>query len=412
MYRGNLFSRQNSSGQKMEISPVKHLFTIVLAVSWSIYSHAYAQPYYPKTDNEVLERLPARGKSWFEIRSLRKMVESNPDDLPKALQLVRRYIELGRAESDPRYYGYAEAVLTPWMQTAHPTAEALTLRATLFQNRHEFPAALDHLNKALAQQPRLAQAWLTRALIQEVQGNYVAALNSCLPLLKLAQPLTATVCINSTLSLSGQLDAAYQQLNQAVQIVQTEQSQDKQWALITLAEMAERKGDVEAAEQHYRKAFQLEQRNGYLLATYADFLLDHKRHDEVIKLLQNETRADGLLLRLTRAEQQLNLQEADTHIEILKARFAASRMRGDSSHQGDEARFMLHLLNKPEQALELAQINWSVQREPRDARILLEAALASGKIKQEILPTLDFLAQSRLQDARLQALIDQFKGTS
>jgi len=383
-----------------------------LALCGLIYSAAFAQPYTPKNDNEILEQLPAHGESWFEIRSLRKSVESNPDDLPKALQLVRRYIELGRAESDPRYYGYAEAALTPWMQSAHPTAEALTLRATLFQNRHEFPAALDNLNKALAQQPRLAQAWLTRALIQEVQGNYAAALNSCLPLLKLASPLTAKVCITSTLSLSGQIDIAYQQLNQAIQMAQTEQPQEKQWALITLAEMAERKGNDELAEQHYRKAFALEQRNGYLLATYADFLLDHNRYNEVIKLLQNETRADGLLLRLTMAEQKLNIPEAGNHKEILEARFAASRMRGDTSHQGDEARFMLHLLNKPLPALELAQMNWSVQRESRDARILLEAALASGKVNRAAQPTLDFLAQSRLQDARLQHLIDKFKGAN
>jgi len=388
---------------------VKYIVTIVLLVILSIYNAVFAQPYYPKTDNEVLEQLPARGESWFEIRSLRKMVESNPGDLPKALQLVRRYIELGRAESDPRYYGYAEAVLTPWMQTAYPNAEVLTLRATLYQNRHEFPAALDNLSQALRQQPRLAQAWLTRALIQEVQGNYAAALNSCLPLLKLASPLTARVCINSTLSLSGQIDLAYQQLNQAVQIAQAEAPQERQWALIALAEIAERKGNIAAAEQHYQQAFQLEQRNGYLLATYTDFLLDHKRYAEVIKLLQNETRADGLLLRLTMAEQQLKLPEADTHKETLKARFAASLMRGDSSHQGDEARFMLYLLNKPEPALELAHKNWSVQREPRDARILLEAALASGRANHAAQPTLEFLVKSRLQDARLQPLIDQFK---
>ncbi|MCX7068077.1 MAG: hypothetical protein NTW85_10355 [Methylococcales bacterium] len=388
---------------------MKYSLIIGLALCGSIYSSAYAQPYTPKTDNEILEQLPAHGESWFEIRALRKLVESNPNDFPKALQLVKRYIELGRAESDPRYYGYAEAALTPWMKTAYPSAEALTLRATLFQNRHEFPAALEQLNKALAQQPRLAQAWLTRALIQEVQGNYTAALNSCLPLLKLASPLTATVCMTSTLSLSGQLDSAYQQLNQAIQIAQTEPPQEKQWALITLAEMAERKGDAEVAEQQYRKAFDLEQRNGYLLATYADFLLNHKRYNEVIKLLQNETRADGLLLRLTMAEQQLNLPELGSHKETLEARFAASRMRGDSSHQGDEARFMLHVLNKPELALELAHKNWSVQHESRDARILLEAALASGTAQHEAQATLDFLTQSRLQDARLQPLIEQFK---
>jgi Tfp pilus assembly protein PilF len=329
-----------------------------------------------------------------------------------ALKLVRRYIELGRAESDPRYYGYAEALLSPRMQAAHPPAAVLTLRATLFQNRHEFPAALEHLQTAIAQQPRLTQAWLTRALILEVQGHYADALNSCLTLSKLAPSLSASVCINSALSLSGQLDNAYQQLSQIVRIAEEEAPQDRQWALICLAEMAERKGEIEQADGYYRKAFDLKLRNGYLLGAYADFLQDQARYQEVITLLKNETRADGLLLRLTRAEQQLNLPDADIHIEILKARFAASKMRGDNTHQGDEARFLLYLLKQPELALALAKLNWAVQREPRDARILLESALAAGNNQTQAQSALDFLIQNKLQDVRLQPLIAQFKGVS
>jgi hypothetical protein len=65
------------------------------------------------------------------------------------------------------------------------------------------------------------------------------------------------------------------------------------------------------------------------------------------------------------------------------------------------------VLNQPEAALALAETNWVVQREPRDARILLEAALASGKAQQALQPLLSFLAQSKLQDARLQALLTQ-----
>jgi len=374
--------------------------------------YALATPYTPNADAAVLEQLPARGKNWLEIRDLRAMVASSPNDMTIALNLVRRYIELGRAESDPRYYGYAEAVLTPWMTATPPTAEVLIMRATLYQNRHEFPVALEHLQTALAQQPRSTQAWLTLALILEVQGNYAAALNSCLTLAKLAPSLNASVCINSTLSLSGQLDTAYQQLSRIVQKAGQEQPQDQQWALICLAEMAERKGDVEAAERYYQKAMALKIRNGYLSGAYADFLQDQARYAEVVLLLKNETRADGLLLRLTRAEQHLNLPEADTHIAILQARFAASKMRGDNTHQGDEARFLLYLLKQPEQALALAKLNWAVQREPRDARILLESALAVGKSKPQAQPTLDFLIQNRLQDARLQPLIAQFGGVS
>lgn len=386
---------------------MKHWLTLGLIMSVAVLSDAGAQAYLPKTDDEIVEVLPARGDSWLEIRYLRKQVAAQPNDLEPALALVRRYIELGRAESDPRYFGYAEAALTPWLVVAQPSAEVLTLRATLFQNRHEFPAALDYLNRALARQPRLAQAWLTRAAILEVQGQHAAALNSCLPLLKLAEPLIGQVCLNSILSVSGQLDAAYRQLAGATTTAQSAAQPDKQWALTTLAEMAERLGKVDAAEQYYRQALQLQRRNGYLLATYADFLLDQKRYTDVVALLGNDTRADGLLLRLTLAEKGLQLPTTNGHIDALTARFAASRMRGDTSHQGDEARFLLHVLNQPEPALALAQTNWAVQREPRDARILLEAAVASGKTQQ---PLLIFLAESKLQDARLQTLLAQING--
>lgn len=386
---------------------MKYLVTMGWLFFAAIPYYCWAQPYYPTNDDEIVETLPARGESWLEIRALRKQLAASPQDPEPALKLVKRYIELGRAESDPRYYGYAEAALAPWLTVAQPSAEALTLRATLFQNRHEFSAALDYLQKALAGQPRLTQAWLTRASILEVQGHYAAAMNSCLPLLKLAPPLIGQVCMNSILSLSGQLDAAYRQLEQAVRMAPDSEPQDRQWALTTLAEMAERQGNADAAEQYYQKAFQLQRRNGYLLATYADFLLQQQRYQEVVALLRNETRADGLLLRLAMAEQSLRSETANEHIDALKARFAASRMRGDTSHQGDEARFLLHVLKQAEPALALAQANWQVQREPRDACILLEAAVAAGDKHGDVQASLAFLARTGLQDVRLQPLIDR-----
>ena len=382
-----------------------HLVLALLLIS----AHAYPTPYTPQDAQLLLESLPARGTAWLEIRSLRDQVKAAPDDLPAALQLVKRYIELGRAESDPRYYGYAEAVLAPWLNTAHPNAEILTLRATLYQNRHEFPAALNYLNLALGQQPRLAQAWLTKAQILEVQGQYQQALNHCLPLLKLSLPLTSQVCINSTLSLSGQLDKAYQQLQQVIQSAASAPIAEQQWALTTLAEMAERLGNTQAAEQYYRQARQIPLQNAYLTTTYADFLLDRQRFQEVVNLLSEQTRADGLLLRLTLAEQQLRLPETAKHIQTLQARFAASHLRGDTVHQADEARFLLHLQQNAAQALPLALANWAIQREPRDMRILLETALATQHSSAGVQSAIDFIRQAGLQDARLQALIQRYQ---
>jgi len=290
-----------------------------------------------------------------------------------------------------------------------PSPEALTLSATLHQGRHEFDAALAELAAALARQPRLAQAWLTRAVILEVQGDYPGALRNCMPLLKLAPPLTAATCVNSALSLSGQAADAFERLSTALRSIQTGSEADRQWAQTTLAEIAARLGRFDEAERQFNAALAAGQRSSYLLATYADFLLDQNRPGEVVKWLRDETRADSLLLRLALAEQRLGAADLAGHVQALVDRFAASRLRGDTSHQGDEARFRLHVLNDPKTALALAQANWRVQREPRDARILLEAALAAGDGKAG-LAVVEALAQSGLEDVRLAGLARQIRG--
>jgi hypothetical protein len=138
--------------------------------------------------------------------------------------------------------------------------------------------------------------------------------------------------------------------------------------------------------------------------------LDQGRPSEVVELLRNETRADSLLLRLALAEAASpesgpNLPE---HVSALKERFGASRQRGDKVHRREEARFTLHLLHQPREALQLAKENWAVQREPADARILLETALAA---KDDVAAdsVREWLSTNRLQDVRLAKLLQEQK---
>ena len=53
-----------------------------------------------------------------------------PGNLALALQVARRYSELGRVTGDPRYSGYAQAALLPWWDQAEPPRDVLLLRAT------------------------------------------------------------------------------------------------------------------------------------------------------------------------------------------------------------------------------------------------------------------------------------------
>ena len=132
---------------------------------------------------------------------------------------------------------------------------------------------------------------------------------------------------------------------------------------------------------------------------------------EVLALIPEMPRPDGLLLRRALAEQATGASQQATSIAALEDRFAASRRRGDKAHQRAEARFRLRLAGQPNRALALALDTWRVQREPWDARLVLETALAAGR-PEAAREVLDWLAARRLEDVRLHALATRFREAS
>jgi tetratricopeptide (TPR) repeat protein len=377
----------------------------VLLLPWSGTSEA--APFLPQSDSDVLERLPTADRAADrELRQLQTRLARNPSDMALATLVARRLLDLGRGTGDPRYYGYAQAALRPWWDERQPPPAVLVLRATVLQHRHDFAGALHDLAQVLAQEPHNAQAWLSRAVILGVRGDYTEAQRSCLPLSRLLSSLLVSTCISNAAVLSGQAERSYHGLAESLERSPTAGIQERLWTLTVLAETAARLGRSQAAEQHFQQALALGQRDLYLLGAYADFLLDQGRPEVVVKLLADDIRPDGLLLRLTLAEQALGLGSLAQHVAELQERIAANRQRGDSVHQREEARVYLHLLEQPTEALRLAQANWAVQREPWDARLLLEAALAAGK-RAAAQPVLDWLASTGLEDRQLQRLTRQ-----
>jgi hypothetical protein len=372
----------------------------------------WAAPFLPTDDAQVIERLPTpTGGTKRELRDLRDALVKKPDDLHLAVRLARRYLEIGRTEADPRYYGHAEALLQPWWRLAAPPVDVLLLRATLRQNRHEFAAALDDLSAVLAAEPRHPQAWLTQAVILQVVGRHDDARRSCARLALLAPALVTATCIADVASVSGEAAEAYSLLRAALEAEPDTDTGLREWSLSVLAEIAARAGDAAAAERHYRAALALGIKDVYLLGSYADFLLDQARPAEVRDLLAGETRIDPLLLRLALAEAKLGAPELGEHVAALQARFATARLRGDSVHRREEARFTLHLLGQPAEALRLAREDWQAQREAADARLVLEAALAVGAPEQAA-DVLAWLKETRLEDRQLAALVARMAAAS
>lgn len=372
---------------------------------------AASAPYVPADDAQVLERLPtASNQNLRELSRLNAELGRSPMDLALAIRVATQDIEAARAESDPRYNGYAEAALRPWLDQPNPPNSVILLRATLRQAVHDFDEALQDLNQVISAEPRNYQARLTRAIILQVRGEYPEALKNCRSLVLFGRNLVTATCIASVNSLQGEAKTSREALQGVLEGTHPgdESPQVRLWALTVLAEIEARIGDNAAAEQHFRQALALGVRDGYLLGAYADFLLDAGRPQEVLTLLKDELRIDPLLLRFALAEKMIGASAVSSHIADLDERFKMSRLRGDVSHRREEARFALHLSNRASDALQLAEANWTVQREPWDTRLLLETALAAGA-PAAARPVLDWLTNSQLEDDQIQKLASRLK---
>jgi hypothetical protein len=387
-----------------------HLLAFLL-ISCLLGAAAQAAPFLPKSDRQVLETLPARAAEprMRELAELRRELAARPRDLELAVRLARRYYELAAAEGDPRYIGYAQAALAPWWDQPDPPVPARVMRAILRQFGHQFDTALADLDAALEKQPDNGEAWAWRAAIEMVQAHYGEARRACEGLAPYAPELIAVACIANVDSVSGRADAAASAIRSALADNADADPAERLWALTRLAEIEERRGAAAAAESAFKEALGSGLTDGYLEAAYADFLLDRGRAPEVLALLKDKTRSDLLLLRLALAAKALKRPELAGWQGDLAARFDAARLRGDKLHQKEESRFALQLLGDSRRALVLASENYRLQREPADARVLLEAALAA-RDPAAARPVLDWMAASHIESVALQRLADALKG--
>ena len=368
-----------------------------------------AAPYTPKDGGAVIEQLPRRADATqLELRALRQQLNTTPQDLALASGLAQRYIGLARSETDPRYLGYAQAALAPWWRQATPPVPVRLLRATILQSTHQFGPALQDLDAVIAQEPGNGQAWLTRATVLTVQGDYAQATAACARLSTLTTQLVTVTCLANIASVTGRAASSERMLDLTLQRSSGAAPGLESWALSLLAEMATRRGETALAEARYKTALAQQPRDSYLLGAYADFQLDRQRPQDVVKLLQDQQRIDALLLRYALALQALpGRQTAFLAAKAeLAARFHAAMQRGDTVHQREQARFVLFLQQDAPAALRLAQQNWAIQKEVPDMRILLEAALAARN-DGAAQPVLAWIAANGVEDTVLQGLVRQ-----
>lgn len=385
--------------------PKTSTFALLLALACA---PAIAAPFTPSNDNDIVERLPtsAGDPSVRRVESLRKQLAARPGDSALRLEIARRYFDLAMAQGDPRYVGYASAAIGPLAKTAGSDANYWLVRGMIQQYSHDFAGALQSLAKSRELNPEGADATSWRAAIHMVRADYDAALSECTRLVPAAHPLHAQGCTAYVQASTGQLAPAYEALGKALAASGAVAPELGLWTRTRLAEMAIRLQRPAEAEAHFKEALQLGVTDQFLLGAYADFLLQQKRPAEVITLLADWERSDILLLRLALAGKALNDPKAKSWADQLRDRFTDAAKRGDRLHEQEAARFALDVEGNAKQAVDLATRNYQDQKEPRDAEILMRAALAA-KQPRAASPAVSWFRTNKYEDPQLAALVEK-----
>lgn len=351
---------------------------------------ATGSPHRPESPDTVLIRLP--GILGFPSIPVPSNPAPSPNAIPdprpsdasltvaaEATKAARELILAARRDADPRLLGRARLHLRPWWRSAEAPVEILLLRAEIRQGLHEFPTALEDVDLALRRDPRNAAAWLLKANLNQVLGDYDSARLACLQLARFADPLIAVTAAASVQSLRDGSPTSALLLENEIRNSTAANPSVRAWAFVTLGEIHARQGDAASAESAFRKALEIESGNPYVLAALADLLLGAGRAPEVVALLRDAS-AEALRLRRMEALQVTAPDDLDTRRlrEEITDSFALARERNDELHLREQSRFTLRILNDANEAFRLARRNWALQKEPADLEVLVDAARAVG----------------------------------
>ena len=362
---------------------------------------ALAEPWHPASDDEVVESLPTGAPSGLALAATNTTVE-------QAIASARASLMLGQRYSDPRQYGYAEAMLASWNQRLPDDQRLAVLNARIQQFRHDFDGAKQRLHQLLKINPDQTEAWLLLATIEQVEGNYAQARSACARVAARGDLLTAITCGAGVASLTGTAQTSADLLQRQLQASPNSTDAIRLWAWTLLGEMRARIGDDDAASKAFQEALRIDAEDVYARSAYADLELQRNRPQAALDLIGERTNADALLLRAAIAARRAKAPNATELHAAFSERVDEMYKRGDFTHRRELARGALALDDDADAALKLALDNWKVQREPADALLVLQTALASGH-KEAAAEVIAFVQGNHLEDRRMAALIKELQ---
>ena len=371
---------------------------------------AAAQERFRPADSAVVlaASVHAQGARTGALRALDKAWRAQPKDLDASLAYARAVFMTGLAEGDLRWFGSAKAALAPWWQATDLPADGFFLRGLVKQGFHDFGAGLQDIDTAIAREPGRPEFWSWRFALHLLLADMDAARRDCDDMARLFGPQEASVYRAILLYRTGQPQPAIDLLQGLTGAASFQDASSQEWLAFHLGEALRVAGQAARAIAVWDKQLKASPQSHLLRLSLAELLNQQGQYRQAQKIAATEAPTDALLMQSLLASRGLKDGDEARLAGLLDARIASQAQRQESLIERPRLIYLIDYGKDPAAGLALSIDNWKLQKEPPDAVLFAQAALALNQPRAAE-PVVVWAEKTAYTDAQLKPLIAQLK---
>ncbi len=220
------------------------------------------------------------------IKSYLARIELDPDSYSNYTKLGEAYVQKARETGDTAYYDKAEQALKKALELYPDSYATIVFLGQVSSSKHDFQGALGYAEKAVKLKPEDSYAYgiLGDAYIE--LGEYDEAERTYEKMLSLSPDFYSYSRLSYIKELRGDTERAVQAMQEAIDYGAKQRlpEENMAWAHYILGEMYFNQGELEKAEEHYRKSLDTYENYYYALAGLGKVKAGQKRYEEAIEL--------------------------------------------------------------------------------------------------------------------------------
>ena len=362
----------------------------------------------PAPSDRLMASVHAQAGRDGSLRTLDQAWRADPQNLDAALAFARAVFVLGLRQGDLRWFGSARAALAPWWQASELPAQAYFLRGLVKQGFHDFEGGLRDIKQAIEKDRAQAEFWSWRFALHLLLADMNAARQDCEEIARLFGQEEADIYRAVLLYRTGQATQAIAKLQRAMDAPRFKDPGSQDWIGFHLGEAYRVAGQTPMALATWDRQLKAQPQSHLIRLSLVQLLNQSGRHAEAKKLIALDTATDALLMQAVIASRGLKDGDEARLAQLLDLRLQSQAQRGESLIERPKLIYLIAYGKDPAAGLALSIDNWKLQKEPPDALLFVQAALAVNQPRAAE-PVIAWAQQTGYTDADLTPLLERLQ---